>query len=765
MFKKWKQKLKEKLNMINKDDRGSAFVFVIIGITFTAILGATVLSVATNYVITEIVDHYSTDNFYKTEGLISEVRSGIEEVCGESNESAYMGVINEYNSKKGNMRDEYGTNYLLGIVRSLSDDNNINWDGISTQSNTFDMRKKIKKMTTNPDAVYSSYTDPDWLEYTLNYDSDTKERTLTIKGLVADYTDEEGYKTKVETDINIQVPDYQFEGGDTFDQLKDYIVICDDVLKVTGTAPSNVLGADFIGNVYAGGDVPAGSSKYETGISVSPQTRAYFESDMIISRGDLKVYTGADVSVAGEGGNSSSKPGELWVKNVTLDGDTTSLLTTNLRLNTNSYVLDDLSVEDDNTIVDLGGTYYGYSYNQKNTDEDGTMRSDYSSAILINGKNSTLQTDNLSKLVLAGRTFVNRKDENDNTLVSDILMGESLAVKSNQIAYLLPAEYIVGERNPLTKDEVAGKDILSDDVINYIKLKADPSIWTYLDEDEPVTANYSNTGGYVFLYLNFKEPAQQNANTYFAQYYMKSENRAMLNEKAETYISTTDLSGMKLSANLYLLAGNIIHNYYDGGILQSPNYYNASGRPNASMLNDGIKRMQNYLGKQLTLVNSGYKSSMTEYRYELLSDAQFPQYENADGSSRLGKELVKDVIINFGEITSEESYYDDEADGTILVTPGDYTIDHTSPIHKGIIIAAGDVTVKANFTGLILTQGKVSVEGQNLIEQADSQMVDTLLEFVKRNEDWAKYFYGLDGKKKNSINVAECIHYENWSRN
>ena len=39
----------------------------------------------------------------------------------------------------------------------------------------------------------------------------------------------------------------------------------------------------------------------------------------------------------------------------------------------------------------------------------------------------------------------------------------------------------------------------------------------YLDDANPVTLNYNNAGGYVYLYLNFKDYAS--ANKYFANYY------------------------------------------------------------------------------------------------------------------------------------------------------------------------------------------------------------------------------------------------------
>ena len=77
MFGKWMQKLKEKLNQAGSDNRGSAFIAVIIGVMALMIIGATILSLATNYVITVITDQKLTENFYETEGAVGEIRSGL----------------------------------------------------------------------------------------------------------------------------------------------------------------------------------------------------------------------------------------------------------------------------------------------------------------------------------------------------------------------------------------------------------------------------------------------------------------------------------------------------------------------------------------------------------------------------------------------------------------------------------------------------------------------------------------------------------------
>ena len=184
MFEKWKGKLKEKLHRVNQDDRGSSFVVVIIGVMALMIVGATILSAATNYVITVVVDQNVTGNFYDAEGVMSEIRSGIEEICGMANEYAYMEVINHYNaasdpsdgklsSKMDTMKDKYAVKYLTGMVSilnkttdvtTMSDslnefDNTISgWDGTNQKredwkSFSVTTLDKIKSMVTMPATV------------------------------------------------------------------------------------------------------------------------------------------------------------------------------------------------------------------------------------------------------------------------------------------------------------------------------------------------------------------------------------------------------------------------------------------------------------------------------------------------------------------------------------------------------------------------------------------------------------------------------------
>ncbi len=804
MFQKLRSLLKEKLDKIRKDDSGSAFIFVVIGVMFVSIVGATVLSVATNYVTTVIVDHYSTDNFYQTEGYLSEIRSGIEEIAGKENEKAYLEVVEHYTSPKmtSKMKIIYGKKYLTGIVRKLNHDALVPTE---TTAGIKDIETKtatdskvttgweqlsmdlIKKMSTKPDTLGSTYGTND-LRYRFEYDKDEKELYLVIRGLIIKYTDDTDYRSSVKTDIRIGVPDYAFEGNRTYEELKHYISISDDILCVnTGNTSSD---ATVSGNVYSGTakKIQSPNDDEDSGIQIHPETKAVFNSKRIISRGNLNIFSGANVKMSGLSGPSSL--GELWLKNIVVRKPSPAIggaQVSNVNINENAYILDDTSIEDDNATVNLGGNYYGYSYNRDNSDTaegSASLRSDYSSAILINGRNTTLTSNGLTKLILAGRTFVQRNEKlADGTYqesVDDIMMGELLAVKSNQIAYLVPEEFIIDGHNPLVGAEV-GDDTDAKNKVNIAALKslavgnAGKTMADFLKPGEEITANYNNSGQYVYLYLNFKDEGA--ANEYFSCYYNQEEgsapnttkpNKEYLDDRAQSYIATLDGS-MKISPALYLIAGNIVHDYYSntGAKQQSPNYFDGTNRPVKNLLDDGQSKMRNYLGLQMALLSSG-SENVADVRRML------------DDKSK--DELVKNVVLNIidtnGNPTEDDNKFEKDGkslpdrvdnvpgydDWKIICQNDDYMID--PGIEKGIVLCAKNVTVSSNFEGLIIAGGNVSVTSAGSYK-ANPAIVGDILDIIKnrKDKDWWKYFRCLDDREKRPASVAECISYEDWERN
>ena len=746
---RWLDHLKQNIRgkVFSSKKEGASLVSVVIGVVFLAAIGLTVLTVATRYIINVVADRETTDNFYQTEGILSELRTRLLEKAGDSAETAYTDIFEHYTdtSYTTSMKEKFSKEYLTGIATSLLESGTYTWDDSKLGVSQVGSIDKLKKMTRVPDAVETVDTRAGGdLHFVINKTTDIG-YTLTIKDLVIDYTDDSGYRSSIHTDMVFKVPDYKFEGDSTLNEIKKYIVINDDKLTVNGAN----IGTDFIGNVYTG--------NMDSGISIeSGDNIVNFNSKTIITRGSLDAYSGSTVSLQGEGGTV----GDFWVQNIRLlkNKSEGSTLSTNLSLNGNAYVSNDLDIQDSESVVNLAGKYYGYSYNEENSSSGGELNAKYSSAILVNGLNTTLNGNGLDKLILAGRAFVEKPEESDYNRPVDvnIMTGESLSIKSNQLAYLVPDSFIGGtdiQHNPLATVEVT--DELLENVKN--SLLADPSLSTYLDQDEPVVTNYNNKG-YVFLFMNFASEAK--SNEYFAAYYdgtikLKDENdqilqnQEQLREKGQTYLSVPDMGSSKFSGGLSLVAGNILYNYETAGSIQSPNYFNGTS-PKENLLSDGRTIAIDYLGKCRTLLASGARTT-GGIRLDASQD----------------EPLVATKIIKFDEITENASkVYKDESDnviGKITVKSSDYTVG--SEDDNGLLIVKGNVTVSSDFKGLILASGTVTVTGNHEL-QYDMITIGNILEQVEQDEDFSKYFHAFDEDYKESNNdINKCIVYQNWEKN
>jgi hypothetical protein len=170
-----------------------------------------------------------------------------------------------------------------------------------------------------------------------------------------------------------------------------------------------------------------------------------------------------------------------------------------MEINGNTYVADDLELRGVGSKVTLKGNYYGYNF-QKNYGTSDTVSSDadFSSAMMVNGRTCNLNLKDLNYLMLAGRTFISRKT--DAAKNQDVLMGESISARTNQLAYYVPAEYV--KNGTFDRSGYAAHIGISDDTLQ-----------GYLNSSQPLVAYYFPEG--MYYYLNFK--TEQDANDFFAR--------------------------------------------------------------------------------------------------------------------------------------------------------------------------------------------------------------------------------------------------------
>ncbi len=804
-----RENIAHRLKSSRNGKEGASLISVVIGTAFLMAIGLIVITVATKYLTTVYVDRKSTDNFYETEGTLAEVRSGLVEKASARAEDAYDEVMERYTTEKSGskIRDIFGKIYLRGIAEYLSGNTSLyKYDEMTDAQITAQLgvaqscgTNSISRLEELKTDAKGSVTTPKYpngeMHFVLNYDS-ARGYSITVKDIHIEFKEDPDYLSTIDTDIVFTIPDFRFSGDSTFDELKNYISISDETLNVANSGHSG--GTDVTGNVYSGQMDKKDGSK--CGVQIDKESQISFDSPKIISRGSLEIRSGSKVSIGNPAGTSVA--GDIWFQNIRLLDSSGIDDSTFLNINDNTYISNDLDIQDDNAVVSLAGKYYGYSYSRNNlpTDTD-QLDSSYSSAILVNGLNTTLRTawyetegdgsvkkdgsgndivlQNLDKMVLAGRSFVDRKNNNSGTIednTSDIRMGEAISVKSNQLAYLVPSKYLTnGGHNPVSSD---GYSLAT--AVDTTTMLLDTELGKYLDSSNPVTENYMNAG-FVYLFLNFKD--EVSANQYFYDFFtdattvsgdLESTASEWLGERSETYLTSTDLTSAetknRFSNNLYLIAGNIVHNYSASGAtagIQAANYYDsATQKPVEALVNDGHKIAMNYLGNCLTLLPSGSYGRDSDIR--LRGDA-----DSINPSTNPDVALVSGKVIDYSRMTAgtfTKTVTAAKTSATVMVVNGPYTVGSS---FTGLLIANGDVTVDNDFKGLILTNGKVIVKGTSAMSthkmDADSILLGDIFELIKTDSSLSyvkSLFYALNGdSKENASEIEKCIFYQNWQKN
>lgn len=191
-------------------------------------------------------------------------------------------------------------------------------------------------------------------------------------------------------------------------------------------------------------------------------------SDMLIVPGTIAVMDNANLSTFGSKGNQVHRA-EIWADNIVLGGEKTAAEDkpgSSATFNGDVYVKDDLELNTKDAQFKLVGAYYGYGdstrrdnrvftpmvnpddFKEKDSDDN---RGHYnSSAIIVNGNNATLDLSKADGIFIAGRSYVELSKDTENHTTdkgrtyttykfdnetSDYRTGESISVKSNQIAY------------------------------------------------------------------------------------------------------------------------------------------------------------------------------------------------------------------------------------------------------------------------------------------------------------------------------------------
>lgn len=741
-----------KKNSFHKDDRGASLLAVLILMVVVSAIAVVITKITIVNIQMKEVERGTKKNFYSADAIMDDLRTGAREQAETALENAYADVLQhyvDYTSGGKNAQDVFKQNYMNGLEKYFADLMKTKVDTTNEQGNVvyrvagYDADKvKGCILDGTQQGCFVAPADP-------KYEIDYGAGTFTLKDVRVVYKDAQDYETTITTDLVFSTPDMNFSGQSQVKEFMKYALIADDQINV------NASGVKVDGSVYAG----AG------GIVASGNGTGELKGRMILTRGDIVADMGSALKVGD--GNSS-----IWAENLMTTGKSAATLD----VNGNMYVADDLALNAKESKVTLQGNYYGYNF-QKNYGAGDTVATDadFSSAIMINGKSSSLNIQNLKYLLLAGRTYISRGNNSSNT---DIQMGESIAARTNQLAYYVPERYVKVESgestllkwNDAQKVRIGEKEYPIGESDYAASIHVDPvKLDGWLNHANPIVPYYYING--VNYYLNFK--SQQDANEFYAAYYAGNTGKA--GGLAGTYLDKNALIIDEHNKMIMTLSGDIMYRtkpeemFQEKEVTIEPDNWKDS----AGLLWDYCSKLAvSYKSLELGLKDFGQSVTPDQVRFSVTDE---------NGHEKIDKSIdpLFDKLIDRSALQEEIAKHKNPGDaGFTVYHPADdvYLIDNTgvydlpTSITKGIVVATGSVKVSGNFEGLIISGGKVTFDA-NVQVKGNKLLVSNLFKEDQSRKAplFSKFFRDCSGTAASNISgqldLDSYINYDEWKKN
>lgn len=741
-----------KKNSFHKDDRGASLLAVLILMVVVSAIAVVITKITIVNIQMKEVERGTKKNFYSADAIMDDLRTGAREQAETALENAYADVLQHYVDYTGsgkNVQDVFKQNYMNGLESYFADPMKTPVDTTNEQGNVvyrvagYDADKvKGCILDGTQQGCFVAPADP-------KYEIDYGAGTFTLKDVRVVYKDAQDYETTITTDLVFSTPDMNFSGQSQVKEFMKYALIADDQINVNA---SNVT---VDGSVYAG----------VGGIVASGNGTGELKGRMILTRGDIVADMGSALKVGD--GNSS-----IWAENIMTTGKSAATL----NVNGNMYVADDLALNAKESKVTLQGNYYGYNF-QKNYGAGDTVATDadFSSAIMINGKSSSLNIQNLKYLLLAGRTYISRGNNSSNT---DIQMGESIAARTNQLAYYVPERYVKVESgestllkwNDAQNVRIGEKEYPIGESDYAASIHVDPvKLDGWLNNANPIVPYYYTNG--VNYYLNFK--SQQDANEFYAAYYAGNTGKA--GGLAGTYLDKNALIIDEHNKVIMTLSGDIMYRtkpeemFQEKAVTIEPDNWKDS----AGLLWDYCSKLAvSYKSLELGLKDFGQSVTPDQVRFSVTDE---------NGHEKIDKSIdpLFDKLIDRSALQEEIAKHKNPGDaGFTVYHPADdvYLIDNTgvydlpTSITKGIVVATGSVKVSGNFEGLIISGGKVTFDA-NVQVKGNKLLVSNLFKEDQSRKAplFSKFFRDCSGTAASNISgqldLDSYINYDEWKKN
>ena len=719
------------LNRIRRDNRGSAIVMVVIALSFIGILGVTVMWISlSNYRMKEN-DSSNKQGFYTAESVLEQIKIGLQGDASKASAAAYSVVMQNFSEWNEDQRQSmFQQEFKKNLVAILS-------DGTGT-TNHYSVDHLASFIDGNLHISTDSTDKGDPIRYltgsTVIGDYEVASGSaayLMIEDIELEFTDDEGYYSNITTDIMINAPATSFMDTSTLPPIFKYALIADTGVEV-GEGSLSVKGS-----MYAGEE----GIRTNKNINVNDASYTVTKGPLDIGFGDETIDVVSNVMYASD----------IKIRNA------------NLVVNSNTRVADDLTLNGTTPKVTLSGTYTGFGDSMTDTAQ--------SSAILINGLKANVNMNGLNNLIVAGHSFVGTSkaqeagiqtsDEGEDwsTLSGnnlDVMMGESISVKGNQLAYLIPDDCIgvkgsktmVG-KNPLTYAEYkqmvmnysvwedpatgdrsntwdaahtnnvgwqAGFDLVS--TTKAISTLGNNTLSNYMPSGGQCQMIFAPSNGETMVYFYIKFADSDAANRYSRDYYNYHQNK--MDAYADVYADNLLLPGG--SGNMSTAASTVSKNG------------TSTGRGDPLTLTDAQKRECSNYRETYTALCTNLTEKYSELNSTDHNKTDQTVFENLIDESKMlsftggGGTKTYTTPTGFMAIITDknEAFSYVAGDGTSESGSG-YIYDASAGNDKiRIILSTHDVYVKDNFNGIIISKGKVVVGNSVTLTSTEGDTTGTL---------------------------------------
>lgn len=731
---------------MKKNNRGSAFVMVLVILAIVGILAAVALWTAlVNYQM-KLTDIKVKNNFYSAESVLDQICVGLQMDVSDSYGAAYDEVMQNYTLMSDVQRRElFDSKYiktLKDMLKNPSDATGMSYD-----------LSRLKNYVYQPLLVDTAlpYAEIKVVSGNLAADGvngrmDIFETNIVLRGIQVTYTDTEGFTSIIQTDISLSVPEMKFTETKNVPDTFAYTML--------GTKGIDIhTDSEITGSVYAG-SVSANQASLNLERNVTFKNLQYLVAD-----GTAMVHQGMTLTLPSQS--------QFWAENIVVDSATANLLG-------ETYVADDLTLQGNEPKVKLGNVLAGSDVSGKyiGFGNSGTDPSK-SSAIILNGKDSALDMVNLRELLLGGYSYIKTSPIDSKRVGvtnNNVTTGESVAIKSGQIAYLLPPEWIGVDKvtkqsivmsNPITYEEydnIKKNGNVEDVATDVVAPQSGKTLGQYMLAEEIVDNVYTkvfvpagDNTGLVYYYINLPP---ERAVSFYRDY-----NRNP-SEKLELY---TDFYAKEIKTNassaIYTAGNYTMYEDHKATLISKP----------SATVGDGMWSYEKTFMALTNMLTSNYNMVTTETMAKTV-------FQNLihEGNLQTVAPAGRKEEITYTDVLGKEM--------KVIVANGDYIYDKgADPEHKvALIISTGNVTIKENYHGTVIAQGKIDVHAST-VEQRSEEDIKSLLaakiEGVPGVTDMAVYNLFNDGEnyllesstqnngtqqKNTTIPYSDIITYQNW---